>query len=65
MTHPTKSQESVRGEDPYAYDEAGKTRFSAPSPGEPLMLEGSKKGAGDSQHPSAPSRVIPNLVTVP
>jgi integrase len=49
--------------------EAGKTRFSAPSPApsqrEQLMLEGSKKGAGDSQHPSAPSRATTDLVTMP
>jgi integrase len=49
--------------------EAGKTRLSAPSPApsqrEPLMLEGSKKGAGKSQHPSAPSRATTDLVTVP
>jgi hypothetical protein len=37
--------------------EAGKSRLSAPSQREPLRLEGSKKGAGNSQHPSAPSRV--------
>jgi site-specific recombinase XerD len=39
--------------------EAGKTRLSAPSPApsrrEPLRIEGSKKGAMNSQHPSAPS----------
>jgi integrase len=49
--------------------EAGKTRFSAPSPApsqrDQLMLEGSKKGAGDSQHPSAPSRATTDLVTMP
>jgi integrase len=49
--------------------EAGKTRLSAPSPApsrrEPHLLEGSKKGAGNSQHPSAPSRAINDLVTVP
>lgn len=49
--------------------EAGKARFSAPSPspsqGEPLLLEGSKKGAENSQHPSAPSRAQTQLVTVP
>jgi integrase len=49
--------------------EAGKARISAPSPApsqrEPLMLEGSKKGAGNSQHPSAPSRGKPKIVTVP
>jgi integrase len=49
--------------------EAGKTRLSAPSPTpsqrEPRLLEGSKKGAGNSQHPSAPSRVTTNLVAVP
>ena len=49
--------------------EAGKTRLSAPSPApsrrEPHLLEGSKKGAGDSQHPSAPSRANTDLVTVP
>ena len=49
--------------------EAGKTRLSAPSPApsrrEPLMLEGSKKGAGNSQHPSAPSRGKTKIVTVP
>jgi len=37
--------------------EAGKAKTSAPSQREPLMLEGRKKGAGNSQHPSAPSRV--------
>lgn len=49
--------------------EAGKTRNSAPTPApsrtEPPLLEGSKKGAGNSQHPSAPSRVTTDLVTVP
>jgi integrase len=49
--------------------EAGKTKLSAPSPApsqrEPRLLEGSKKGAGKSQHPSAPSRVTTDLVTVP
>jgi hypothetical protein len=49
--------------------EAGKTRLSAPSPApsrrEPHLLEGSKKGAGNSQHPSAPSRATTDLVTVP
>jgi glyoxylase-like metal-dependent hydrolase (beta-lactamase superfamily II) len=49
--------------------EAGKTRLSAPSPApsqrEPRLLEGSKKGAGNPQHPSAPSRVTTDLVTVP
>jgi integrase len=49
--------------------EAGKARISAPSPApsqrEPLMLEGSKKGAGNSQHPSAPSRGKTKIVTVP
>ena len=49
--------------------EAGKTRLSAPSsaplPREPRLLEGSKKGAGNSQHPSAPSRVSTDLVTEP
>jgi hypothetical protein len=48
---------------------AGKAEISAPSPApsqrEPLLLEGSKKGAEDSQHPSAPSRVSTDLVTVP
>jgi integrase len=49
--------------------EAGKTRLSAPSPApsrrEPPLVEGSKKGAGNSQHPLAPSRVTTNLATVP
>jgi integrase len=49
--------------------EAGRARISAPSPApsqrEPLMLEGSKKGAGNSQHPSAPSRDKTKIVTVP
>jgi integrase len=49
--------------------EAGKARISAPSPApsqrEPLMLEGSKKGAGISQHPSAPSRAETLIATVP
>jgi integrase len=49
--------------------EAGKAKISAPSPApsqrEPLMLEGSKKGAGNSQHPSAPSRGKTKIVTVP
>jgi hypothetical protein len=49
--------------------EAGKTKVSAPSPApsqrEPLLLEGSKKGTENSQHPSAPSRVTTDLVTVP
>jgi hypothetical protein len=45
--------------------EAGKTRLSAPSQPEPRLLEGSKKGAGNSQHPSAPLRATTNLVTVP
>ena len=49
--------------------EAGKTKVSAPSPAppqrEPLLLEGSKKGAENSQHPSAPSRAKTDLVTVP
>ena len=49
--------------------EASKARFSAPSPTpsqrEPLLLEGSKKGAENSQHPSAPSRAQTQLVTVP
>lgn len=49
--------------------EASKARFSAPSPTpsqrEPLLLEGSKKGAENSQHPSAPSRVKTDFVTMP
>jgi integrase len=49
--------------------EAGKTRLSAPSSAPSqrgaLRLEGSKKGAGNSQHPSAPSRVTHDIVTVP
>jgi hypothetical protein len=49
--------------------EAGKAKISAPSPApsqrEPLMLEDSKKGAGNSQHPSAPSRGKTHIVTVP
>jgi integrase len=49
--------------------EAGKARISAPSPApsqkEPLLLESSKKGAGISQHPSAPSRGETKIVTVP
>ena len=49
--------------------EAGKARFSAPSPTapqrEPMLLEGSKKGAENSQHPSAPSRAQTQFVTVP
>jgi integrase len=49
--------------------EAGKTKVSAPSPApsqrEPLLLEGSKKGTENSQHPSAPSRAKTDLVTVP
>jgi integrase len=45
--------------------EAGKTRLSAPSRREPHLLEGSKKGAGNSQHASAPSRATTDLVTMP
>jgi integrase len=49
--------------------EAGKTRLSAPSSASSqrgaLRLEGRKKGAGNSQHPSAPSRVTHDIVTVP
>ncbi len=49
--------------------EAGKPKISAPSPApsqrEPLLLEGSKKGAEDFQHPSAPSRAETLIVTVP
>jgi len=45
--------------------EAGKTRLSAPSRRETHLLEGSKKGAGNSQHPSAPSRATTNFVAVP
>lgn len=48
---------------------AGKTVPSAPSPApsQPgtMLLEGSKKGAENSQHPSAPSRGKTQLVTVP
>jgi integrase len=47
----------------------GKTGPSAPSPApsprEPKLLEGSKKGAEISQHPSAPSGGKTKLVTVP
>jgi hypothetical protein len=43
--------------------EAGKTKVSAsstaPSQREPLLLEASKKGAENFQHPSAPSRLKP------
>ncbi len=49
--------------------EAGKPKVSAPSPApsqrEPLLLEGSKKGADNSQHPSAPSRAETLIATVP
>jgi integrase len=49
--------------------EAGKARFSTPSPTapqrEPMLLESSKKGAENSQHPSAPSRAQTQFVTVP
>ena len=49
--------------------EAGKARFSAPSPTpsqrKPMLLEGSKKGAENSKHPSAPSRAQTQFVTVP
>lgn len=49
--------------------EAGKPKVSAPSPApsqrEPLLLEGSKKGAENFQHPSAPSRAKTLIVTVP
>lgn len=49
--------------------EAGKPKVSAPSPApsqrEPLLLEGSKKGAENLQHPSAPSRAETLIVTVP
>ncbi|HEX3660438.1 MAG TPA: site-specific integrase [Acidobacteriaceae bacterium] len=49
--------------------EAGKLKVSAPSPApsqrEPLLLEGSKKGADNFQHPSAPSRAETLIVTVP
>ena len=49
--------------------EAGKPKVSAPSPApsqrEPLLLEGSKKGAENFQHPSAPSRAETLIVTVP
>jgi integrase len=49
--------------------EAGKPKISAPSPApsqrEPLLLEGSKKGAENFQHPSAPSRAETLIVTVP
>jgi hypothetical protein len=49
--------------------EAGKSKVSAPSLApsqrEPLLLEGSKKGADNSQHPSAPSRAEILIATVP
>ena len=49
--------------------EAGRPKISAPSPApsqrEPLLLEGSKKGAENFQHPSAPSRAETLIVTVP
>jgi integrase len=49
--------------------EAGKAKISAPSPApsqrEPLLLESSKKGAENFQHPSAPSRAETLIVTVP
>jgi hypothetical protein len=45
--------------------EAGKPKNSAPSQREPLLLEGSKKGAENFQHPSAPSRAEALIVTVP
>jgi hypothetical protein len=49
--------------------EAGKTKVpapsTAPSQGEPLLLEGSKKGAENFQHPSAPSRAETLIVNVP
>jgi hypothetical protein len=45
--------------------EAGKTKVSAPSQSEPLMLEGSKKSAENSQHPSALSWAKTELVTMP
>ena len=48
---------------------AGQTLISAPSPAtsqrEPLLLEDSKKGAENLQHPSAPSRGHTRIVTVP
>ena len=47
----------------------GQTVTSAPSPApsqrKPLLLEDSKKGAKNRQHPSAPSRGRSQLVTVP
>jgi hypothetical protein len=45
--------------------EAGKARFSAPSQREPLLLEGSKKGAENFQHPSAPSCDETLIATMP
>ena len=49
--------------------EAGRPKISAPSPApsqrEPLRLEGSKKGAENFLHPSAPSRAETLIVTVP
>jgi hypothetical protein len=45
--------------------EAGRTRIAAPSQRKPLMLEGSKKDAGNSQHTSAPSQAKTKIVTVP
>ncbi|MGC1784150.1 MAG: site-specific integrase [Acidobacteriaceae bacterium] len=49
--------------------EAGKPKISAPSPApsqrEPLLLEGSKKGAENFQHPSAPSRAETLIATMP
>lgn len=49
--------------------EAGKPKVSAPSPApsqrEPLLLEGSKKGAENFQHPSAPSCDETLIATVP
>jgi hypothetical protein len=45
--------------------EAGKDQaFSTLATGASL-LEGSKKGAGNSQHASAPSRATTDLVTMP
>lgn len=49
--------------------EAGRPKISAPSTApsqrEPLLLEGSKKGAENFQHPSAPSRAETLIVTAP
>ena len=66
IAHSDRKSDDVDAEKLARYASA---RFSAPSPTssqrEPLLMEGSKKGAENSQHPSAPSRAQTQLVTVP